>query len=461
MDMKPRSLLSLRATPPAINIAAGVSILRTIRKEIARKLAAGALAAIALAPLLLALAPIDARALPVFARQTGQNCVACHAGGQFPELTPYGRMFKLTGYTIGERTLPLSMMGVITATKQKVNDPALGKTQDGSLVFNTGSVFLAGKITDNVGGFAQITYNNYDSQDPNTGAWAGHSGSDNLDLRYADHLIDANRDLVYGFTLHNNPGMQDVFNSAPAWGYAVVPGSTGVGAGMTPQLDGGLGQQVAGIGAYAYWNKMVYAELTGYRTGNGLFSFMTQGNGGQNYYKGTNPYARLALTKEWGPHNIMVGMTHLDVHQYLDPTDFTLGTSHYRDNAIDAQYQYLLDPYTVTAMATRIHETIASDDPATVAPGTVNSLRAKASFTYQAKYGASVSYFNLTNTLGQESKGWTPEVFWTPVQYIRLGLQYTMFNKNDNMIDPRDPSGATILDAKGSNTLFFYIWGAY
>ncbi|MDE1998050.1 MAG: cytochrome C, partial [Burkholderiales bacterium] len=46
----------------------------------------------------------SAHALPLFNRQTGQNCVACHAGGQFPELTPYGRLFKLTGYTIGQRT---------------------------------------------------------------------------------------------------------------------------------------------------------------------------------------------------------------------------------------------------------------------------------------------------------------------------------------------------------------------
>ncbi|WP_223827279.1 hypothetical protein [Undibacterium oligocarboniphilum] len=45
-----------------------------------------------------------ANALPAFARQTGQNCVACHAGGQFPELTTYGRLFKLTGYTIGSRS---------------------------------------------------------------------------------------------------------------------------------------------------------------------------------------------------------------------------------------------------------------------------------------------------------------------------------------------------------------------
>jgi len=403
-----------------------------------------------------------ASAVPSFARQTGQNCVACHAGGQFPELTPYGRLFKLTGYTIGQRALPLAAMAVLTSNKVKVNDPTQGKTQDGSPIFNTASLFIAGKITDKVGGFVQITYNNYDSQDAETGNWSGHTGSDNLDLRYADRLINANSDLIYGLTLHNNPGVQDVWNSTPAWGYGVVPGSTGAGNGATPILDGGgpgLGQQVAGIGAYAYWNKTVYAELTGYRTGDGVFSFMTQGNGGQVNIQGTNPYARLALTHEWGPHNVMVGLSYLDVRPYSDTTSHSGPTDHYRDNGIDFQYQYLLDPYTVTATLTRIHENI---DYGLGAPSaTVNSLRAKTSFIYQAKYGATLSYFNLTNTLGAESKGWTPEVFWTPVQNVRLGMQYTMFNKNEGVIDPRDPTGTLALKASDSNTLFFYVWGAY
>ena len=42
----------------------------------------------------------QANAVPSFARQTGQECIACHVS--FPELTPYGRYFKLTGYTIGK-----------------------------------------------------------------------------------------------------------------------------------------------------------------------------------------------------------------------------------------------------------------------------------------------------------------------------------------------------------------------
>ncbi|MGZ3236938.1 MAG: cytochrome C, partial [Burkholderiaceae bacterium] len=57
----------------------------------------------------------DASAIPLYARQTGQNCVSCHAGGQFPELTSYGRLFKLTGYTMGSRTaVPLAIMGTVS-----------------------------------------------------------------------------------------------------------------------------------------------------------------------------------------------------------------------------------------------------------------------------------------------------------------------------------------------------------
>src|SRR5690348_11856134 len=40
-----------------------------------------------------------AMAVPSFARQTGQPCGTCHTA--FPELTPYGRRFKLLGYAVG------------------------------------------------------------------------------------------------------------------------------------------------------------------------------------------------------------------------------------------------------------------------------------------------------------------------------------------------------------------------
>ena len=39
-----------------------------------------------------------ATTVPSFARQTGLACSACHY--QFPQLTPFGRLFKLNGYTL-------------------------------------------------------------------------------------------------------------------------------------------------------------------------------------------------------------------------------------------------------------------------------------------------------------------------------------------------------------------------
>jgi len=104
-------------------------------------------------------AQTTSHALPAFANQTGQNCIACHAGGQYPELTPYGRMFKLTGYTIGERGLRASVMAIGGASKMSnpdsVNNSLLAHTdppsglntpyKNGNLRFETASFFLAGK----------------------------------------------------------------------------------------------------------------------------------------------------------------------------------------------------------------------------------------------------------------------------------------------------------------------------
>ena len=42
--------------------------------------------------------PQAAYAVPSYARQTGLACEACHT--VFPQLTPFGRVFKASGYTL-------------------------------------------------------------------------------------------------------------------------------------------------------------------------------------------------------------------------------------------------------------------------------------------------------------------------------------------------------------------------
>ena len=70
----------------------------------------GALAVLLFAVMAL---PQSAMGVPSFARQTGLACSQCHVYAFGPALTPFGRQFKLNGYTMrGEDThpMPLALM---------------------------------------------------------------------------------------------------------------------------------------------------------------------------------------------------------------------------------------------------------------------------------------------------------------------------------------------------------------
>src|ERR1700730_14043464 len=85
----------------------------------------------------------QAHGLPSFARQTGQKCAACHVGGSWPQLTPWGRFFKLSGYTAGRSAwdkegpnyLPLGVFGQAGSTWAAQPNDAEGRpviSQNGS-----------------------------------------------------------------------------------------------------------------------------------------------------------------------------------------------------------------------------------------------------------------------------------------------------------------------------------------
>ena len=385
---------------------------------------------------LLMLLPLDAQALSAFARQTGQNCVACHAGGQFPELTPYGRMFKMTGYTIGSRGIPLSVMGVLnyanvsnTSKSDNPKGPGGDFQKNGDLVFGSGSLFIAGKITDNIGLFSQITYNQYDHEDTDSngnpnGKWVSHTNVDNIDLRFADRFVDANNDLIVGVSANNNPSVTDPWNTAAAWMQYVPPAglpSYQFADANTPYPSNATGGNVAGFTMYAYWNQKVYAELGFYQTANGLFSGGISSAATTRLKGGLNPYGRLAFTHDWGPNSIMVGATASEAHLYdnNDPSDLN-NAFRVRDAGVDAQYQYILDPHAITAQIAyiKMKTNLSANGVAGLAPSgnffadpglttplspgntsdTTDTFRAKLTYVYRAQYGGSLAFFNLTGT---------------------------------------------------------------
>src|SRR5579864_4609357 len=186
----------------------------------------------------------NANAVPSFARQTGLSCNVCHSNP--PELTAFGRNFKLKGYVLANTTatdkvgttkdlllskyIPLSVMVLLSNTSFQANQPA---TQNNSAGFPQQlSIFLAGGYASHFGGLAQVTYTHSDD----------HFGMDNTDLRYANQGKLAGKELEYGVTLNNNPSVEDLWNSTPAWGFPWISTASGVDPIASPVINGGLGQ---------------------------------------------------------------------------------------------------------------------------------------------------------------------------------------------------------------------------
>ena len=392
----------------------------------------------------------SASAIPVFARQTGQPCGNCHT--DFLGLTPFGRRFKLGGYTLGggpfrtpllsqpksakifpsvddfrsvlvpgesnakadanakvgakgratdaeaalrsyaaetagsdktrvPRTVadsfaavdsddkgwmpPVAVMLIAGYTHTQRSDPnwvAGGPLKPNDNVsLAQASLFGGGAITDNIGAFAQLTYGG-----PAMGDTRGTWGWDNVDVRFANTGQIGGVDVLYGITAHNNPTVQDVWNTAPAWSVPYFSTQLGFqGPGATPILDGQFGMRVGGVGGYLFINDMLYLEATGYRT-LGYSATRRLGAdplGGLGQFNGVAPYGRIALEQRFGDHNLMVGAVAMqaDVRPWLDPTGVTSTdtmqqTNRYTDVGIDTQYQYRGDDWWFIARGSYIQE---------------------------------------------------------------------------------------------------------
>ncbi len=417
-----------------------------------------------------------ANAVPSFARQTGQNCSTCHTS--WLELTPFGRHFKLTGYTIGERNwMPLAVMAQVGMTSTENSNDTSGNSlvrKDGAVRLSGISLFLAGKATDNLGAFIQWTV---DHDAPT------HSHVDNVDIRAAWDFNLADKELILGATLHNNPTLQDVWNSTPAFGYPFT-WSGGAVATMgtlpvTTEVDGALGQQVAGTGAYAYWNRSLYAELSFYRTADGSFSALRAGipKASQANLQGENPYWRLAYTRDWGPNSLMLGTYGMKVDLYSDPLDTNSPVNKFTDVAFDTQYQFITDPHIFTAQATWIHEKQHwNDGSSSNASDTLNTAKGKISYYYQRKYGGTLGLFSTTGTADPmnasyganngvsngnskpNTQGYIAELDYLPLQNVRLMLQYNGFWKYLGASSNVDGMGRRASD---NNSLFLNLWLLY
>jgi hypothetical protein len=447
-----------------------------------------------------------ALAVPSFARQTGMACEACHT--VFPELTHFGRVFKANGYILSNvkqvqdvsgkkeellslaQTVPLSIMAQVSYSQMKTGVPDLSATAPGVAQNGTAgfpqqlSLFYAGKIAPNFGAFFQITYAN-DS---------GTMGIDNTDLRFADTtLLSDNSPLTYGLSLNNNPTVQDLWNSTPAWGYPFTASNAVVSPLAGTAIDGAFAQDVAGITGYLYWNESLYAELGAYRSAKqGTTNQLTGGAGpldgtASNVMSGFAPYWRAAYEYNWDRHSLEVGVYGAEFRLFpgsgsgaTPPLSGPL--NRFSDVAEDVQYQFVGDEHQLTVAGTHIHENMTLD--AAFAYGdsanpsnSLNTTRLWATYYYRRKIGGTLAYFSTTGSTdtglypataspgvvgsasgSPDTRGWMAEVNYLPWLNVKISAQYVAYNQLNGGGSNYDGFGR---NASDNNAVYLLLWFAY
>ncbi len=423
----------------------------------------------------------NAHGVASFARQTGLPCSSCHL--TYPELTPFGRMFKLNGYTttglpqVTEKGGPtkaglniatfLPLSAFLQASYSSTNKPQPG-TQNGNYEFpQAASLFLAGAIASHAGAFIQVTYN----------AQANHFGWDNTDLRYANRTKLGGKELVYGVTFNNNPTVEDLWHSTPAWGFPWVSPDVAPTPAARGIIDGKLAQDVAGLGAYGMWNDHLYLAVTGYRSEH---LGGPQPPTGQNFafnVRGLAPYWRLAWQQSMGNNYFEVGT--YGMHMRSSPGAIVGPTDLYTDAAADFQYERILPTLgndVLVLHSTYIREN--SDLKATFSAGGaavpshhLNTFRVDGTFHFGNKYAPSFGYFRTTGTAdtllyaqapitgsangSPKSNGYIAQFSYWPVQNVQLAMQYKgffQFNGSDTNYDGADRN------ASANNSLYLMVW---
>src|SRR5258708_18826014 len=154
------------------------------------------------------LAPWPADAMPSYARQTGQACTACHMN--FPELTPFGRAFKLGGYTLisGESSFPplsAALQPAFTHTqKSQPGGAAPHFGPNDNLSLELASAYYAGKIFENVGTFTQVNFNGIERK----------FSLDHTDIRYAQSGSNRSSHIALGAHPNLSPPIEDIVHTA-------------------------------------------------------------------------------------------------------------------------------------------------------------------------------------------------------------------------------------------------------
>ena len=422
---------------------------------------------------LLGLAPVASLAIPSYARQSGLPCNACHV--PYPQLNAFGREFKLMGYTLQGTEVPFyeRFAGMaepaFTHTAADIPGGAAPHFSDNNnFSLNQASIFYGGRLLDaldKLGTFIQVTYDGVSR----TTSW------DNTDIRFADSASPGGTPVTYGITLNNNPSVQDLWNTTPAWEFPFSSSGLAPAPAAAPLIQGTLAGTVVGIGGYAMWNNLVYAEADVYQTpGTGFLKAMGIGSSDiDQQLDGGAPYWRFALQKSGGLHAVSAGTFGLLANTYPG-SDQSAGTSdRYLDVGFDLQYQYTNPTHYFTGRATWIGEdqTLNASVPLGLADNHTNHLYTLAlsgTYLYDQTYSFSLGYNFIrgsadaalygTSNGSPDSNYFTVQADWLPLNKHPLET-YPWFNPKltAQYVHYAEFDGTTS-NASDNDTLYLQVW---
>ena len=375
---------------------------------------------------LLVAVPRLASAVPSFATQTGLPCAQCHVMAFGPQLTEYGRQFKLNGYTFQkEGGLKMPLAATVIAGYSDVSKAAPTPqpfSDKENIALQDVSVYFAGRITEHLGAFVKATYDNvFDSK-----SW------DTLDVRYARTVELWGHSAVVGLDVNNSPTAQDLWNSTPVWGFPYVGSELVPFPHNGPIVQGALSTLVLGGSAYAMIDSRWYVELGFYKGVSNHWLGNLGIPGGDPRIVGAAPYARLTWHQQKGAHYFELGLLGIDVKQ--QPFDTTSQTNRSTDFGLDGSYQFNIGaPEAFDAHASWIHEKRKLD----------------ASFAV----GASDSTSNNLDTFAGDVS-YIIDQTWVP----SVGAFYTNGSANHLMFQPGPVNGSAAGTPTGSGYTVAFEW---
>lgn len=427
--------------------------------------------------------PHAARAVPSFTQQTGQPCAACHVGGFGPELTPFGREFKLGGYTMRtQAAIPLGAGTIASWThtrKDQVPPPEhFGKNDNFAL--DDFSIFLAGGVGSHFGGFAEVSY---DGIERNT-------SFEMLDLRAVTPAKIFGADSTLGLSVNNGPMIQDAWNTLPKWAFPYVGSGVAPAPEAAPLVDM-LMANVVGVTGYAWMGGKAYVEAGGYASpSRGTLRFIGVEDMPGSIH-GVAPYGRVAWQTDLAGGTFEVGANAFKAAMF-PMRDRSAGLSdRYTDVGIDSSWQKTLGKTDTLSLNFRYeHEKgdlrascilgLVGDEggnDASCARYHLNAVRGTIGYSWHNRIGANLSGFSTTGSRNfnlfegsgrPNSNGLTGQLdytFWGrdksplgPRFNARVGVQYTIYGKFNGRRRNFDLEGRNAAD---NNTLRLFTWVAF